>query len=763
MAGTSFDTRGVASVAWVNARGGSGTCTGTTSWTIASIALSAGNNVITVTVTDNAGRTNTAATTIVYDITNPTCTIVNPAADPYTTSTSTVDLDGTASDNIGVVSITWKNMATGGGGGGSGTNSWSITGIALIPGDNLIYVNATDAAGNKGSDTITVNLYVPPEIVRIDSNADMIAQALANGWPGDGSSGNPFVIDSYIIDATGHACGVYVGNTTLHFVLSSSTIVNANLAGVELYNVANGDLDTVTVQDNRDGLRLIGSSDITLTGVIATSNDLNGTYVNGGSGISFNDCDLTYNTWNGAYIIGATDVSFSGGSDSNNGRCGINLAGCYGTTTIDGTDVMSNLWNGITVTYTDVSITGVDAELNGWQGIYLRAASNSDVSGCTASDNSRIGIYVESSNNVAIDTNIVHGNHQSGIEAMTCTNVDISGNTVTSNLLQGIYLSASTGSVSGNDVESNTQNGIFLGSCTAGTTVSGNTVANNGYDGMYLGSCTGVVVSGVDANTNSEVTNNGWWGVEVRYGSGNQIDGVNSTLNTVGGLYLWQTASASVSDCNVSANDGNGVVATLCTVSLSMARTNASGNGLNGISVNSSAGVVLNDCDAYSNGLQGIYLKSDSGAMISNCDIKQNSQNGLYVLSCSGVTITGNNASYNTRIGIYVQSSNSATITYNNVWCNGAAYNGIEIRSCTTGSLNHNTMGGNYRGLFLYGVTGYTVTQNNFRNPIRQAYDNAAPGANNWDGNYWSTWTGSGWFYVMYPTIADHSPSATMF
>jgi hypothetical protein len=51
-------------VSWVSDRGGSGTATGTTNWSIPVVGLQVGNNVITVTARDAAGN---AGTDIVFD------------------------------------------------------------------------------------------------------------------------------------------------------------------------------------------------------------------------------------------------------------------------------------------------------------------------------------------------------------------------------------------------------------------------------------------------------------------------------------------------------------------------------------------------------------------------------------------------------------------------------------------------------------------------------------------------------------------------
>lgn len=95
------------------------------------------------------------------DTTDPTCTITSPtSSSTHETSSSSLGLGGTASDNVGVTSVTWSCDVCGSGA-ASGTTEWTITGITLQEGDNVITVTAHDAATNTGQDVITVT-YTPP-------------------------------------------------------------------------------------------------------------------------------------------------------------------------------------------------------------------------------------------------------------------------------------------------------------------------------------------------------------------------------------------------------------------------------------------------------------------------------------------------------------------------------------------------------------------------------------------------------------------------
>ena len=87
---TAADNVGVTQVTWVNDRGGNGSASGTNNWTANGISLQKGNNVITVTARDAAGKFNTDVLTVDYTpgtpatATNVTLTLAwdpNPAAD----------------------------------------------------------------------------------------------------------------------------------------------------------------------------------------------------------------------------------------------------------------------------------------------------------------------------------------------------------------------------------------------------------------------------------------------------------------------------------------------------------------------------------------------------------------------------------------------------------------------------------------------------------------------------------------------------------
>lgn len=203
LGGTAADNVGVTQVQWVNNRGGSGTATGTANWT-AAVALQTGQNVINVIARDAAGNTANDVITVTYtipagDTVAPTIRIVGPTTVPtYTTTSSTLALSGTSSDDRGVTAITWTNDR-GGSGFASGTNNWSVASIPLMPGTNVITLIAQDAAGNRGTDGLSVTY-----------SASGPTSIVLSGV----SSGNPNITLTWT-GATGSAVEVYRNGSLL--------------------------------------------------------------------------------------------------------------------------------------------------------------------------------------------------------------------------------------------------------------------------------------------------------------------------------------------------------------------------------------------------------------------------------------------------------------------------------------------------------------------------------------------------------------------
>ena len=121
-----------------------------------------GSYTVTFRVTDSAGNITTSSAIVitVKDITPPIVTVTSPTSgSTYNAGTATtLNIGGTCSDNVAVVSVTWSNSLGGSGSAtlGSPATTWSATGIPLGNGSNVLTVTAYDAANNSKSTTLTV-------------------------------------------------------------------------------------------------------------------------------------------------------------------------------------------------------------------------------------------------------------------------------------------------------------------------------------------------------------------------------------------------------------------------------------------------------------------------------------------------------------------------------------------------------------------------------------------------------------------------------
>ena len=165
LAGNAGDNVGVTGVTWNNNRGGSGTASGTTAWTVNGIVLQSGSNTLTVTAHDAAGNVRSDALAVSYspspppDVTPPTVSITVPGNGQVVAGTYTVTAN--ASDNVGVTQVQFElDGANLGVADTSSPYSVSWNTRATSNGAHSLTAVARDAAGNattSASVTVTVS------------------------------------------------------------------------------------------------------------------------------------------------------------------------------------------------------------------------------------------------------------------------------------------------------------------------------------------------------------------------------------------------------------------------------------------------------------------------------------------------------------------------------------------------------------------------------------------------------------------------------
>lgn len=120
------------------------------------VSLIEGTNTIMVEATDRAGNSASATVTVTLDTAPPSLLTTSPA-NGATFSASPITVSGTATDaSSGVAGVTCNNAPA------LVSGSDFSCEIGLMEGSNTILVQATDAAGNHSSQSVTVTLSTTP-------------------------------------------------------------------------------------------------------------------------------------------------------------------------------------------------------------------------------------------------------------------------------------------------------------------------------------------------------------------------------------------------------------------------------------------------------------------------------------------------------------------------------------------------------------------------------------------------------------------------
>ncbi len=210
----------------------------------------------------------------------------------------------------------------------------------------------------------------PHGAIAIDGDVNFSDTALLEGWSGDGSPENPFIIDGLDIDLGGElGHGISISNTRVNFTISNCNLTGAAYqmgkgggAGIYLKNVTNGELVNNTCFDSMFGIRLEGSHFYTVADNTCNSN---------GIGISLDESrhntvannTCNYNTDGIRLGASHTNIVMNNNCSSNN-RFGIWISDSHSNTVSHNT-CTSNTYAGIrledshfnTVAYNIISIS----------------------------------------------------------------------------------------------------------------------------------------------------------------------------------------------------------------------------------------------------------------------------------------------------------------------------------------------------------------------------------------------------------------------
>ena len=267
--------------------------------------------------------------------------------------------------------------------------------------------------------------YITSTPIRINSNAELAAVATS----GDGSSGNPWVIEGFKIDGTGYGSCIYIGNTTDYFTVRDCYLHDAGY-GLNLINVQNGTATNITSESNlAHGIYLVSSGNCTVA-----------------------NCTL-----------------------NSNAEVGI-LARTINYTTIDNNSAFDNNQQIYLISGSTHNLI-----INNSGNIYLDTeCNNNTIIGNSPSQNNLRAIAIENSNNNMILNNNC-SNAFSGITFFSSSNNIVTGNWISSNTNGGFlfYGSSDSNTILNNTISYNALYGMYIDSGNSNLIYHNNFINNS--------------------------------------------------------------------------------------------------------------------------------------------------------------------------------------------------------------------------------------------------------------------------------------------
>ena len=324
----------------------------------------------------------------------------------------------------------------------------------------------------------------------IVGNADFKAHAISEGWLGNGSASNPYVIKEYVIIKPIGLGGVRIHDTNVHFIIENVSVYDAEpSAAFEFHNVTNGELR------NNFGFNstfsFVDLQDTILSGNIALNISGNAFSVTGSQNILFN------NTVKNAYGYGAIGFTVTGSSNvlSNNTARDCEELGfaLYGSDNSLSNNTAFFNKHGFYISGSDNTLTHNIARVNSQNGFHLQSCSLNTLIYNIATDNGDSGFLLDNTSHNILIYNIAINNGDKGFSLSNASQNILVRNTATNNNY-GLHLVYSNYNTFGvNTLSPNADGCIWAFECV-GNTFDGNTCEEeSGVPGFNLAILIGMI------------------------------------------------------------------------------------------------------------------------------------------------------------------------------------------------------------------------------------------------------------------------------
>ncbi|MFX0171613.1 MAG: nitrous oxide reductase family maturation protein NosD [Candidatus Hodarchaeota archaeon] len=364
-------------------------------------------------------------------------------------------------------------------------------------------------ADNERSST-TEQLWEEHAPIYINGNEDFKTTAQNEGWFGNGSSTNPYLIEG--LNITTPSTSISIENTNMYFHITNCLVESYYVpytsfsGGIYFANVSNAIISNNTVY-YVEGIRLRKCTNISfisnkarvmLSVEILSSKNIqiiNNTIKGLAFGIeipSSKNIQIINNNISqinaDAIVLQSTENSVISGNRINTTSQGIgisiqggqynsirhnNIRNCNGSGifihTYEGIHIIENTIsnnNGTGIDLRDsvkTNLIGNNVSYNAWDGLFLYNTREITLSTNNITNNGRTGLLLEDSEKVKISDNNVTHNHDTGITLLNCRETNITTNNISNNAINGIILWNSTNNnVSTNVIALNHDYGVYL-------------------------------------------------------------------------------------------------------------------------------------------------------------------------------------------------------------------------------------------------------------------------------------------------------------